>query len=349
MPEESKPAEKTANKHAKSEYKKSGAYSQVEQDALLAEQAKHSWNNLEFDYEEYKNKKSTLNSEPEHVSHNHDWTLPDLPQSDVPFCLDRSLGPIDESYFTLSVAYYDGQIHDINNSFTEHLSSALNRVYLTYETWFGKAFLQKANIQLIIAASDNDYLTLLEERDIGHLSSLTGGVYIPTYNIAFVNRARRGNEFDDFRTMRVAIHESVHAINFALFGFTSRWINEGLAEFFESYIDPDKTPDPINTKTWIRRAAGEYVPAPLDKLIYSSTDWIQDQDSVHYLYASSWSYIHFLQQSTQGRQVLADLLSVESSSPCSIQEPSLAITTIEEQIPDIYFDYNTWFYNQVDL
>ncbi len=110
---------------------------------------------------------------------------------------------------------------------------------------------------------------------------------------------------DEDAGLRTSIHESVHAINRALFGSMARWLNEGLAQVL--------TANTSNTESKVPRTKYSM---PKGKLFRATDeDWagpLRNQ-----LYLSSKAFIHQLMATERGRNSIARLLLAEQVNGCN--------------------------------
>lgn len=91
--------------------------------------------------------------------------------------------------------------------------------------------------------------------------------------------------------MRTAIHEAVHAINKAILGTTPRWLNEGLAEYFEYTNNSMQLVSIDPHLSWISNKHIAQSVFTINWLIGLDNKWQTADDTK--LYASSWAAIYF--------------------------------------------------------
>ncbi|WP_081310500.1 DUF1570 domain-containing protein [Pseudoalteromonas luteoviolacea] len=205
--------------------------------------------------------------------------------------------------------YFDLEIsgQTISNQFKNTLSSRLNAIFRGYTGIVGLKAMRKVTLRIQVLPSRGLY-----ERTVkayGGEPSGTAGVYFGTKNTAFVEQTSYE------ATMQTAIHEAVHAINQAVIGFSPRWLNEGLAEYFET-VEVSMQVGEVKPNNHIAKSG--YIKGQVlrpSQLIGAEDTW-QSSDPAT-LYRSSWAFVHFLMSSSHGKQSLKALMLQEQKEPCS--------------------------------
>ena len=142
------------------------------------------------------------------------------------------------------------------------------------------------------------------------------GFYSSGRNEAVV-RMHSGRHGDD-RTLGVVRHETSHLIAAALFGSLPKWLNEGLAEYFER-LDVDGQakivrPSAYYLKTLRHHLRDGSLPALHRHLRLSRKQWLRlDQDLA---YGIGWSLVYYLMAEPHGRHLLAQLLDAQAAKRC---------------------------------
>ena len=142
------------------------------------------------------------------------------------------------------------------------------------------------------------------------------GFYSSARNEAVV-RMRSGRRGDD-KTLKVVRHETSHLIAAALFGNLPKWLNEGLAEYFER-LDVDGQakiirPSSYYLRTLRKQMANGSLPNLQQHLRLSRRQWLQEDQNL--AYGIGWSLIYYLMTEPRGRHLLAQLLDAQAAHRC---------------------------------
>ena len=139
---------------------------------------------------------------------------------------------------------------------------------------------------------------------------------MPSRNEAVV-RMRAGRHGDDC-TLEVVRHETSHLIAAALFGKLPKWLNEGLAEYFER-MDVDGQAKIIRPSTYylelLRQKLRQGTLPDLRKhLRLSRGQWLRESERLRY--GIAWSLVYYLMTDPRGRHLLASLLDAKAEHRC---------------------------------
>jgi hypothetical protein len=197
----------------------------------------------------------------------------------------------------------------LSSEFKNKLSSNLRAVFRAYTSLIGLNAMRKVKLNLHILPNRRAYNRMV--KSVGGNPQGTSGVYFGSKNTAYI-------EYSTFeRTINVAIHEAVHAINEAIIGDTPKWLNEGLAEYFEytsanmqaSIVEPNKS--------WVssKKMLYKKVVQPY-QLVHGSPHWRRSTYSK--MYRSSWVLVHFLASNSTRKQALKKYLHAEQKDKCNI-------------------------------
>ncbi len=145
-------------------------------------------------------------------------------------------------------------------------------------------------------------------------SAGAGGYYSHQYNEAVTFQYA-----DDRQTLKVARHETVHALVAGLLGPNAPlWLNEGLAVYLETlhvagqYAQISPNQDMLEAA---RHAVSHGYPEQLTAFLRMGNDaWYGDAKGFHY--ALAYSLVRFLLESDDGRQALAALMRYKADNYC---------------------------------
>lgn len=215
--------------------------------------------------------------------------------------------------------------------FTEALINKIKILLEKYQYTFGLYLKEEVDINLVILPSKESYLDFIASLSID--TPYSQGVFWSRSNYAFI--AFKNEQ----QAAETAFHETVHAINFSLIGVQSRWMNEGLAEFFET-MELKETENGYTSSFNIQRTTSEQYPLDYVDLIYSEQQWDTEQRSQ--LYISSRSFLTYLVTHEQGIHLVRHLLQEERRDPCSALTDDTYIQLIEDDIFDLQSGYEEW-------
>lgn len=288
-----------------------------------------------------------------------------LPQADTTRCVDVSLGKVkykrngniyswtdskgvphfsdkkpDFAWTTLTpnlfepLDYFELTIQAANlpPSFTEKLRIKLNTVFKVYSQIIGDDGLKKVRLNLAVFATRRSYEQAIKQR--GADPTHTDGMYFHATNSAYINYRNPQS------AMRTAIHEAVHAINKAILGTTPRWLNEGLAEYFEYTKNSMQLVSIEPHPSWMSNKHIAQSVFTINWLIGLDDTW-QTADATK-LYASSWAAIYFLMDSSKGKQFLTSAMLAEQKSPCSQLSAAELKNMLKQYFPQLAKDYKAW-------
>lgn len=201
--------------------------------------------------------------------------------------------------------------------FRDRLSATIKDIDSIYRKYLPKRQLHPVKVNLMLAGNLSAY-NKLKARYASQVGA-SQGFYSSKHNLAAVWHR------EDSQAFRTAIHESVHVMNAGQFGGTPRWLNEGLAEYFESSefletVELNTRYESIINNNTRNKSNMIFVDdrAPLSmglvELLTSEQDWQgQKQDA---LYQHSHNFVRFLFQHKNGKQLLRKLFEHLSAQRC---------------------------------
>ena len=219
---------------------------------------------------------------------------------------------------------------NVNSDYHKTLRIRLFEAYEKYQNLFGLYPDKPILMNLVVLPNHyyDDYVSRF-----GALPSNNAGIYFGKNNTALV----RFDPADPQGSLRVAIHEAMHVINFNLIGSTPRWLNEGIAEVFENtLIYKTKRAIAIPTKR-VRRTYMEF-----RSLIDSESLWEQ-QSYRGDLYANANNWLAFFIQHKHGRRLLKAIVQGEAKNPCNTLENEVILNALSTYFIDYEQAYFVWF------
>jgi hypothetical protein len=165
-------------------------------------------------------------------------------------------------------------------NFWQTLSNRLAVVVQLYEEMFELKLQQPQELNIVIINGRDEYLAL--QASLNYDASKSIGTYWRSSNTAFVENR------DNTQVIQTSMHESVHGLNAILVGKTSRFINEGLATFFQRLT--------IDNGQYVYTKDKDYGPdvryLDLNSVASSSLEW--DGNIRNDLYFSSFLNVSYL-------------------------------------------------------
>ncbi|MDK1287751.1 DUF1570 domain-containing protein [Pseudoalteromonas umbrosa] len=247
------------------------------------------------------------------------------PNQDAAIYQPRSGRALD--YFELHIS---GEV--ISNQFRSKLRTKLKSVFRGYTAILGLSAMRKVKLKIIVLPSRGAYERAV--KSFGGDPTGNVGVYFGIRNTALIEQ----RSYD--ATMRTAVHEAVHAINHAVMGFSPRWLNEGLAEYFE-FIDVSMQVGIVSSSEHISRNGllqGQIM-SPL-QLIEAEAKWRSFKPDT--LYRSSWAFVHFLMSSDTGKMSLKQLMLQEQSEPCEILDSTQVRSIFNNYYPALNHTFSSF-------
>lgn len=250
------------------------------------------------------------------------------PKNNLNKCLPETNNTSSNSSFTLTTNLSTQSALFLNN-----LNHKLNLTFKHIENSLTINLHKNIMLDMVFQTSDTDYenYVMLHGRQVGDHQ----GLYLFPEHIAIINAS------DFSRTTEIALHEAVHAFNQSYWGYSLRFLNEGMAQYFEN-ITTNGTIPPFDFSALAHR---QY-PMQISTLLFSDTDW--HGDNTNELYQNSKALFYFLMSTLKGRLVIKEIMLLEKENPCS----TLPKSTFEEVLFDIFpnhqqaFDY--WFSDGVN-
>ncbi|WP_339144730.1 DUF1570 domain-containing protein [Pseudoalteromonas galatheae] len=195
---------------------------------------------------------------------------------------------------------------NITEKFKNTLSAKLNAVFRGYTSIVGLDAMQKVTLRIKVLPNRREYERVV--KSYGGNPKGNVGLYLGRYNLALVEQRNH------HATMQTAVHEAVHAINQAVIGYTPRWLNEGLAGYFQTVkvMMQIGTVAPNQARLHRGYIKGRVL-SPYE-LINAESKWKSYNSEL--MYKSSWATIHFMMSTTNGRLSLKKLMLQEQTERC---------------------------------
>lgn len=228
-----------------------------------------------------------------------------------------------KKYYTLKTNLGEGY-----EKFLAELKTKLNKTFQRIEQELNITLNGTINLNISFQTSRADYEDIV--RKYGKDPTGNIGKYIGYYQQSIVQFLSHEEG------MRIAIHEAIHAFNHAYWGVTLRFLNEGMAEYYEGITSEGTIPE--FDFQWIAQQSN---PMQVNVLLYSDHDWHNDHHTK--LYQNSKALFHFLMSQNKGRSALWQLLKEEKKEPCTTLENNTIIGIIQRNYLNFETDFDDWF------
>lgn len=224
-------------------------------------------------------------------------------------------GPVETIDLDAGKDYFDLAIRTKNAvlppDFRSDLDIHIRKTYDIMSSLLPAEQLQKVAVNLWVFDKESQYQEF-HDRYAGPSSAKSLGFHSSRENIAAAQN-RHGPE----QLLSTSLHEAVHVMNAGMFGWTERWLNEGMAEYFE------------HIKVYGQTGEVQVVPRSLRTIAKTKLDFafLVQADGEDWqgefrqpLYAYSWGWVFFLMQEPDTQSLLIDYLSSTARSPCEVSD-----------------------------
>ena len=218
--------------------------------------------------------------------------------------------------------------------YRERLNVRIRKAYHVMATWIPRKYLQQVKVNLHIFDTRASYEAFRKKHAPG-LGVTTSGFHSTRKNIA-ASLYR-----NDAQLLRTSLHEAVHVMNAAMLGNLPRWMNEGIAEYFEHMdVYGQATEIPPHTY-WLKII--EKQPLPLTRLFPSVYKMWQQPEMVDSLYAHSWATVFFLMSSPSRKALLTQYMTQQTRAPCQRLNPATFFAShYPGGLTKLQSDFNYW-------
>ncbi len=205
--------------------------------------------------------------------------------------------------------------YQLSTELRKIIRSKVKLIYRAYVQWFGWDRKPSRPIKIKIFGRYADFEAYQQGQRGGHVTNRSH--YSPSRNEVVM----LGTEFSD-TTLKVLFHECSHAIFHMQMASGVKWINEGLAEVFESVKPNGKGVKVGFDKAWAEiikhqlregslRTFREYMNIP-------SSEWRTESARVERsYYIIAWSMMRFLVATEPGAEALAKVITTSKDRPLS--------------------------------
>jgi len=214
-----------------------------------------------------------------------------------------------KQYFNLSITEDTSHLPPFVR---DQLSADVQQIYGILSKDLGLDHLRQVFINLRIIETQTDFQKY--KNKVAPQVRTKTGFYSSKNNEAVVFQ---GNNTERMRA--VIRHESSHVITAGLYGYTPVWLNEGLAEYFETLQLSGQAREIKPVAHHLKHlrnklARGQLIPVS-HYLKIAPAQWYKDDIEGHY--AMAWSMVYFLMSSKEGQDFLQSILDQLAINFCS--------------------------------
>ena len=213
------------------------------------------------------------------------------------------LGTRGKDYFDLSTNTRNVQLPA---EFTSELRARITKTYQILSRMIALEKIQRVAVNMELLGNQADYQKA-RQRYAKNISANSLGFYSGNHNLAVVLASH--NE----QTAKTALHEAAHVINHGIMMATPRWLNEGLAEYFEQ-LKAFASAATVHPNSYALNYLRQHGNRPLAEFLRDER-W-QDSNNQRN-YATAWGLIYFLMDSRNNRALLAELLNQVTDDRCA--------------------------------
>ncbi|MGB0893823.1 MAG: DUF1570 domain-containing protein [Parashewanella sp.] len=218
--------------------------------------------------------------------------------------------------------------------FENKVTVGIKKIYRVLSLYLEKQHVREVAVNLTFAHSKGEYKSIQKQKAPNLGPSL--GFYSSSDNFAAVWYQNTK------QAQQTAIHEATHVINSGLFGITPRWINEGLAEYFER-MNIFGLAIKIPPQNWVNQHKVNRI--TLESLLNSSEqDWKGSTQST--MYSASHSLIHFLMSTPKGKVIAKRLLSHLALNRCGETNVRGVLSLYPDGLYALERDWHYWMANE---
>lgn len=170
----------------------------------------------------------------------------------------------------------------------------------TFRLLFGKISLTSPiATNVVVFKSDSSYKNFKPKRADGKVDTFVAGYFQSGDDVNYITLSTEG---EDAQTFNIIFHEYVHFIVNTNFGKSEipAWFNEGLAEYYETFVIQDDIRARLGVPNWRHVAflrQNELMPL---RTLFNTSNYQLHQTGDHsrsIFYAESWALMHYLIQS----------------------------------------------------
>ena len=215
-------------------------------------------------------------------------------------------------------------------NFEKEITIGVKKVYQIVGGYIGKKHVKPVKLNLTFAHSKREYQRIQSSK--APSATASQGFYSPKHNLATIWYKNQK------QAKSTALHEAVHVINSGLFGNTPRWLNEGLAEYFEVLnvkgFNAEIQPDDWYSNRSIRNTS-------LVMLISENNAfWKGEMRST--MYSASHSLVYYLMSTAKGKRLVNTLFKSLAKYRCQTLDINAVLSTYPGGLIALEHDWKRW-------
>ncbi|MCL1080132.1 DUF1570 domain-containing protein [Parashewanella spongiae] len=215
-------------------------------------------------------------------------------------------------------------------NFKRDITVGIKKIYEIISSYIDKKYIKPVNVNLQFSHSKRAYQAIQHKKAPGLGASQ--GFYSGKHNLAMVwyKNAEQAKQ--------TALHESAHVINSGLFGSTPRWLNEGLAEYFET-VKIMGLAAKISPLDWKNDASVKRI--SLSTLLNGTNQhWSGKNQSI--MYSASHSFVHFLMSTPKGKKLIKNIFQHLAQTRCATSNIKQFFKKYPRGIKGLERDWHNW-------
>ncbi|RYV01645.1 hypothetical protein SOPP22_14855 [Shewanella sp. OPT22] len=214
--------------------------------------------------------------------------------------------------------------------FEKEITFGVKKVYQIVGGYIGEKHLKPVKLNLTFAHSKREYQLI--QSTTAPSATASQGFYSPSHNLAAIWYKNQR------QAKATALHEAVHVVNSGLFGNTPRWLNEGLAEYFEDLqvkgFNAEIKPDDWYLNRSVRNIS-------LNTLISDdNANWNGKIRPT--MYSASHSLVYYLMSTIKGKRLATRLFKSLAKSRCQTLDINALLSTYSGGLSALEHDWKQW-------
>ena len=221
-----------------------------------------------------------------------------------------------------------------------YIKALINRIYDVYESIFGWPSDQAYPVNIKLFGREDEYLAF-RRQVVGNKLNVNG-FYVPSLNIAAVKDLGSVH-----KTRQTILHEASHAILDARANWTPKWINEGLAEYFETaYLRNGKLRNrlPKNKKIKLTKLwESNSIMTITEFFAIPKKQWYHVDDATGWTYyVTAWSIVSYMMDNPKRRAILSDMIKQSHLRRGNFSEREYVMTSYQGGLYSFSTEWMNW-------
>lgn len=213
---------------------------------------------------------------------------------------------------TSSMQLYQHSGCQLDTTQSGRLQTGLDEIQNVYATTFGYAEKQADPMKIQLFCSERDFHAYSLASGLDPAISDTGYYSVESHEMVIFNRYG----LDD--SLQTIYHEASHALLRSHPGPYPKWLNEGLAEYFEGGKPGESQliiePQQMKERRIQAMIKADRLPSLTNYLSLSPLDWQRGNSPEPVSSTIGWSLVYFLMESPQGQNQVRELIALHQQN-----------------------------------